>query len=191
MNNIDFKSLVQSIKFFIALFPKKEFDRLKLLKLLWFADRYHLYKYGVLLFSSDRYVMMKHGPVLSTVNDVLKKEFSFIDSDIAESYVDENIETDGDTVKVKGNIDEEFLSESQKEALIFTYKRFGGKNLIKFSHLFPEWKNNFSDYKNRVEITSLELLEELDDDAKRTLDDDIIEIFTISKEKKDFLADMM
>src|SRR5207253_6716088 len=52
--------------------PIRKLNKMKALKLLFFADRYHLRKYGRLV-SDCAYFAMKHGPVASEAKNVAEE----------------------------------------------------------------------------------------------------------------------
>lgn len=62
-------------------------DRVKLIKLLWAADRYHLRAHGRMVSGTD-YVAMVHGPVSSLALDVAQISKEFALSGEAASYVE-------------------------------------------------------------------------------------------------------
>lgn len=111
-----------------------------LLKILYFADRYHLRRFGFLA-SGDRYCAMKLGPVASATYDILRKRFPR-DANSAEiSLLDDVVDADVYSVEIKPQERDE-LSESFIEALDFSIKEFGGYTQFELSdmtHDFPEW----------------------------------------------------
>ncbi|MBM4162672.1 MAG: DUF4065 domain-containing protein [Ignavibacteria bacterium] len=117
-----------------------------LLKLAFFADRYHVRKYARPV-SFDEYFAMKLGPVPSnllntiTLQDFLGKEFSIVEG--------HDVRLNDPT---KANFEE--LSESDVEALDFALAHFAGvgeKNefdLADLTHAYPEWDQ----YKERFKV---------------------------------------
>ena len=119
-------------------------DKVKLVKLLYFADKYHLIKYGRTI-TNDEYWAMPHGPVGSNAKDVLEfNEFTMSknECDFAKTLIAQAGEK---SFKVKENVDVfsfDFLSESDMEALNFVIKNFGTMDTWKirdYSHKYPEW----------------------------------------------------
>jgi len=118
------------------------FSKVYLLKMLYFADRYHIRHYGNLL-SNDSYVAMKLGPVASITYDILKKLPTLKippDADYL-SAVKELDEYDV-VIEIQGD---NKLSKSAKIALDFTVRengRYDWKKQSRLSHCFPEWKKH-------------------------------------------------
>ena len=111
-----------------------------LLKLLFFADRYHVRQY-IRPVTTDSYVAMPNGPVASFLYDVFKGAYPSI-PDINRIDYDVQVQTSDDKF--------DDLSESDKEALEFAIKnfsRFTYGQLINLSHEYPEWKR----YSKRFE----------------------------------------
>jgi hypothetical protein len=63
------KVAIETILYLATKSTNPALDRIT--KLLYFADRFHLAKYGRFI-CGDRYIAMKHGPVPSGVYDILK-----------------------------------------------------------------------------------------------------------------------
>ena len=111
-------------------------DKISILKLLFFADIYHLRKYGRTI-SNDSYCAMQNGPVASKTYDLLKSISN-----------EQELEKDGlYNIKSRGAFlereDYDCLSDTDIEALDFSinnFSKFSSKELIRISHLYPEWK---------------------------------------------------
>ncbi len=105
-------------------------------KLLYFADRIHLERYGRLI-SGDSYVAMKHGPVPSGAYDIMKAVRGdgtcTVDEEAQEAFrVDGSHE-----VVPRREANELFFSESDLECLheaVERYGRLGFKELTRLSH---------------------------------------------------------
>ncbi|MBQ9180774.1 SocA family protein [Candidatus Saccharibacteria bacterium] len=63
----------QALGFLLSLDDNHKMDRVKLIKLLWAADRLHLRKYGRTISESDYYAMA-HGPVCSLALDIAQMD---------------------------------------------------------------------------------------------------------------------
>lgn len=115
-------------------------NKMKALKLVFFADRYHLRKYGRLI-TNDNYVAMQHGPVPSATKDIAEAN-DYLD-DATKSYSQEFVKPSGNlNLKSLKEVDESTLSESDLEALQFAWGTFG--HLTQFqlrdvTHSYPEW----------------------------------------------------
>lgn len=111
-------------------------DKISILKLLFFADRYHLRKYGRTI-SNDSYCAMQNGPVASKTYDLLKSISN-----------EQELKKDGlYNIKSRGAFlereDYDCLSDTDIEALDFSinnFSKFSPKELIRISRLYPEWK---------------------------------------------------
>ena len=116
-------------------------DKLALLKLLFFADRYHIRHYGISMLM-DNYCAMSLGPVCSKTYDLIKKGLYYdglIDSE--REFVDSHISCIDDTVSVKDTGTDE-LSVSDREAMDFSIKNFANftpYDLSQITHAYPEW----------------------------------------------------
>lgn len=136
----DYKKATQAINYL----TKKEggqIDKLKLIKLVYLADRYHLRRYGRPMVN-DAYFAMPLGPVGSSVKDIA--EFSgFLDGSeltYAVTYLGRGgVEN---TVVSIADVDTGVFSKSEIEALDFAYNEFGGQSapsLVNITHRYPEW----------------------------------------------------
>lgn len=119
-----------------------ETDKLKLVKLMYLADKYHLIRYGRTI-TNDDYYAMEYGPVGTTVKDVLSfNDFSLSSREY--SYLTTLIEKTGDYTLAPKGVDIPFdtLSETDREALDFVIERFGKMSsweLSEYTHKYPEW----------------------------------------------------
>jgi len=150
-----------------------EATKLKVLKLVFLADKYHLIRYGRTV-TGDDYYAMEHGPIGSTVKDVL--EFNrFTLSDNEYEYASKLLDKIDDiTLKAKPGIqlgELEMLSESDIEALDLIIERFGkmtASDLRKYTHRYPEWEQYRELFENnqtkRERLKTEELLSTLPDD---------------------------
>lgn len=136
----DYKKATQAINYLI----KKEggkIEKLKLIKLVYLADRYHLRRYGRPIVN-DTYFAMPLGPVGSSVKDIA--EFSdFLaqeEVDYASKFISRGQQMH--TVVSLAEVDNKVFSQSELEALEFAYKEFGKDtpiNLVNITHNYPEW----------------------------------------------------
>ncbi len=120
-------------------------NKLKALKLVFFADRYHLRKYGRTV-TNDRYFAMNYGPVPSGTKDIA--EMGEFLGQQEQLYAQQFLQRDPDDVhgfKSIGEFDPNVFSESDREALAFAIKNFGlvdSFQLAELTHLYPEWKRH-------------------------------------------------
>lgn len=136
----DYKKATQAINYL----TKKEggqIDKLKLIKLIYFADRYHLRRYGRPMLN-DAYFAMPLGPVGSSVKDIA--EFSDFLAEEERGYASKYFARGGqnNTVVSVSEVDTNVFSKSEVEALDFAYNKFGkylAPTLINIAHRYPEW----------------------------------------------------
>ena len=118
-------------------------NKLKALKLIFFADRYHLRKFGR-PGSECTYYAMTHGPVASEAKEVA--EAGDLLPAPVRNYACKFLEkkSDYDYVSV-AEVDKSVLSESDLEALTFAWENFGYQpkyQLRDITHHYPEWKRH-------------------------------------------------
>jgi len=147
----------------------------KLMKLLFFADKYHLKEYGKPIFF-DRYIKEKMGPValktysiLSSINDSEKEDFKDeIDKllewiDVEEKDVNKTYPML--TFKKKKEFCKDYFSKSELsilEKVFKEFKYFTAQMISEYSHLLKEYKNkSISD-----DISYEEMAEEMGDYVK-------------------------
>lgn len=126
---------------FLAQQEGGKINKMKALKLIWLADRYHLRKYGKLI-SNDTYFALKNGPVASGTRDLLESS-SFLEDGHSE-YSGRYISADDKyTYSSIAELDKKVFSKADLETLSLIYQKFGGLgkyDLSELSHEFPEWK---------------------------------------------------
>ena len=169
----------QTINYFVRKFPDLRLNKMKALKLLWAADRYHLRKYGRPIVG-DNYVAMKNGPVQSVTKDILERD-SYLQDQV--EYGDKFLKIVGYELESIAGVDENVFSDTDLEALEFAFVNFGDLDkweLCELTHKYPEWK------KFKEELLSKRILVEVMDytdffknsiipDDNFTLDKDILE----------------
>ena len=136
--DFDYRKATQALNHF-ALKQGGKINKLKALKLIYFADRYHLRKYGRLI-TNDTYVAMKNGAVPSSTRDILQKT-GFIGTK-EKDYANRFILTSGYDLESNASPNDNVFSQSDIEAIEFAWKRFGhlGKYAIaRLTHEYPEW----------------------------------------------------
>lgn len=163
-------TIMQSL--FYILKNTGECDKLKLIKLLYLADKCHLIRYGRTILNDDYYAM-EYGPVGTTVKDILSFDYPTNISKNEFEYLNKLIEKAGaHGYKAKTvDIPLDMLSETDIEALDFIIKTFGNKEsfeLSEYTHKYPEWVQYEDSFKNgvvkRMRLKTEELLSVLGDD---------------------------
>lgn len=152
--NFDYRKSIQAVNYFVRKFPDVQLNKMKALKLLWAADRYHLRKYGRPVVE-DTYVAMKYGPVPSATRDILESN-SYLENEV--NYASKYLVTEGYNLKSLSNTELKVLSETDIEALEFAFANFGNLGIWPFcelTHDYPEWekfKTELLSEKSQVEL---------------------------------------
>lgn len=121
---------INAILFFANKSPDNKIDRLKLMKLLWIADRIHLNRFGRTVLR-DCHFALPHGPILSKTMNLSKDSIENI------------LWVDGLNIFAEDKFDNKYFSESDISVLEEVWNLYGRmhpKRLEDFSHEFPEWK---------------------------------------------------
>jgi uncharacterized phage-associated protein len=193
MNKIQFtfnpQKSTQALNFF-AIKQGGQVNKMKALKLIFLADRYHLRKYGRLI-TNDTYVAMKHGPVPSTTRDIA--EFNDYLDEAEKHYSSHYVESDNLKLKSKKKIDVTVFSESDLEALNFVWDNFGHYDqfqLRDITHSYPEWKkhSNTLNHGSCINMNILDFLKDPDELVDKSLDLDkkVHKTFELSDEDREF-----
>ncbi|OGP53603.1 MAG: hypothetical protein A2Y65_02700 [Deltaproteobacteria bacterium RBG_13_52_11] len=168
---IETSKIIQALCYLLS--KVKKADKLKLVKLLYLADKYHIIRYARTV-SNDEYWAMDYGPVGSTAKDILGFDREFLSKEF--EYAEKMLTKVSQNFFVQGTdcaIEElNKLSETDIEALDFVAEKFGSLSthqLIKLTHRYPEWAQYKELFKNqmtrRERIEDRELLSVLDDDV--------------------------
>jgi len=185
----DYKKTTQSLNY-LAEKSGGQINRMKALKLIYFADRYHLRKYGRLI-TNDTYYAMDNGPVASGAKDIAEGS-DFIGRE-AQNYASDYIETFSKyDLKSKQATDKAEFSGSDLEALDYALDKFGHLDewgIVDLTHKYPDW------YKHGP---SLKLADRIEMDVNDFFDDSTFEIdmcFPLTDEEKamrrDHLEEML
>ena len=111
---------------------------MKLIKLLYLADREALLRWGRTI-STDRYVSMDRGPVLSRVLDLATDGE---DPGMPSIWASSITEPSNYEVELRGDADDDELSEAEVQLLDQVFAKHGKMSrweLVKFTHTLPEW----------------------------------------------------
>lgn len=132
------------------------------LKLFFFAQRYHLRKYGRLI-AKDKFVAMKHGPVASLAFDIMKGNLKAIKNSDDKKYINEILELIPKWyIKIKKDIEYDELSESDIEALDFALDNFGDLDqwqLVDETHKYAEWKKHEAEISENRKSVNMNILD--------------------------------
>lgn len=139
------KAAVQAVDYILKnSSPISVLDKLTILKLLFFAERYSLRKYAQSI-TNDQFRAMRCGPVASATYDIIG--FKGTVALQHEAYAQEILSQEGTySVKSKNALitreDYDELSDTDIEALDFSIKEFGkysSSKLIDITHKYTEW----------------------------------------------------
>lgn len=185
--NFDYRKATQALNFF----SRKEggvINKMKALKLVYFADRYHLRKYGRFI-TNDVYFAMQYGPVPSAVKDIAEAS-DFLD-DNERDYSLHYIKSGQLVLHSMNIVENEVFSETDLESLSFAWDTFGHLNqfeLAELTHEYPEWKKHEQvlHMDSRVQMQLEDFLKDPDTSANKC--------FELNEEDKvarsDHLAEM-
>ncbi len=159
MPEISYKKETQALNFF-AHKKDGQINKMKAIKLVYLADRFHLRKYGRPIVG-DKYYAMKYGPVGSQTKNIAELSHA---SDDAISYAKKYIKPisvhkkNDSFVSIRKN-DLSVFSKTDIECLESIYKNFSDKDqfeLAELTHKYPEWLKHEKDLKEggrrRVEM---------------------------------------
>lgn len=153
MYEYDKNAALAAVLYVASRLNRADFHRV--FKLLYFADKYHLEKFGRLI-ASDRYIAMKEGPVPSATYDIFKAlrgDFKFINAELVHEF-SEGIEVcDHHFVRPRAEPDLDNLSDSDIEALDHALAEYGDKSrdeLIDLSH-DEAWRAAIPNYEMTAE----------------------------------------
>lgn len=180
---VEIGTIIESVSYLLQKLGKT--DKVKIIKLLFFADKYHLVKYGRTV-TNDDYWAMPHGPVGSNIKDVLEFNNSTMSENelrLAKSRFTPTAFKK--SFKVQSSFDANlcnFLSETDIEALDFVIENFGHMGtweIRDYSHLYPEWKQYEESFKNgqtrREKLCLNELVSVIATDPYDFSDEDLTE----------------
>lgn len=143
MNTLTLTSYRKAIQALNLLASKKggSINKMKAIKLIYFADRLHLRKYGRPIVG-DMYFAMKLGPVGSRVKRSADFEEDLPEavSDYARKYIRPS-EDKKTVISIKAP-DRDVFSETDLQCLKSVYEVFADRDqfeLAKLTHTYPEW----------------------------------------------------
>lgn len=158
------KKTTQALNFF-ARQSGGRINKMKALKLLFFADRFHLRKYGRPI-TNDEYFAMGYGPVPSGAKDLA--EGSDFRPDVEKAYSSQFVDpVDRYEFASISDVDAVVFSATDQEALAYVWDHFGSLDqfaLADLSHQYPEWKKHeaalSSESSSRVKMSFSDFLED-------------------------------
>ncbi len=170
--NFDYRKATQVLNFYITK-AGGVINKMKALKLVYLADRYHLRKYGRLI-TNDTYFAMDFGPVPSGVKDIA--EASEFLGEEEKRYSSKYIEPiDKLNIRSVDKPDNNVFSESDIEALNFAWQQFGHLRqfkLAELTHEYPEWKRHKKSLEldSRIQMHLEDFFEDPEKDIEKCFD---------------------
>jgi len=151
MKKFDIEKVANAIKFFLNN-NVQYLGKTKLMKLLFFADKLHLQKFGKPIFY-DRYFKLPFGPVptltlniIDSLNEIENQDLRVYTEkfkkhiEIEEQQID-NIKQN--RFKILNEFDKDYFSKSEIEVLkqiTKEYRDLNAKDISEISHKLPEYK---------------------------------------------------
>jgi len=163
--SFSYRKVTQALNFF-ARQDGGTINKMRSLKLLFFADRYHLRKYGRPI-TNDEYFAMDYGPVPSGAKDLA--ESSVFRPNVEKEYAERFIAPSEDLLSFRSVacVDDLVFSKTDLEALHFAwdaFRRFNAFDLAELTHVYPEWKKHEAALKSGVNSrVKMHYLDFLDD----------------------------
>lgn len=164
MQSYSIEKVANAIIFFIDN-QVENLGKTKLMKLMFFADNYHLKKYMRSIFA-DTYIKLPYGPVptltlgtIDSINEFEKEDFqNYVDDFL--KYIVVNEQYDGKyrktTFAKKQEFDSDLFSISEIEVLkqiSEEFKKYTASQISEYSHTFDEYK--FTDDNQVIDIASI------------------------------------
>ena len=159
MNQEEIETAAQAVHYMLSRMGPS--DQLKIIKLVFLADKYHLLHLGRTI-TRDDYLAMKRGPVPSMVCNVVYRNEDFLPENalgIPDKFF---ILKPNWIIEARGTSEYDLLSESDKSAIDFVVSKFGHKDhgwLIDYVHTFPEWKKHSAAINGGVRSVEMDLLD--------------------------------
>lgn len=122
----DIQSFIQPVLYILNK-AEEPLDAHKIAKILYFADREHLAKYGTSI-TGDTYYKMQYGPVPSTVYDIIKAvqgKRSTISAEVVATFLAVNSER---KITANRSFDEDEFSPSEIKCLDASIKEYADKS---------------------------------------------------------------
>lgn len=138
------RRIVQIVCYFLSLDDNRKMNYMKLVKLIWAADRMHARRYGRTITGADYYAL-KHGPVCSIALDVMKNDEIYIDDD-DRCFISYYLTCNPSEYSIAMSVEPDYslLSKTNKDIIRNAYDKlamFDEKKLADdISHRYPEWK---------------------------------------------------
>jgi len=140
----DAKKTVQVINYLLNK-AEPECTKLKLLKLIFYADREHLRRYGRTI-TGDNYFALEHGPVASSTKVILDDDTDPKTRSYSSQYLRV---VDNRTIESLQETDEDEFSESDQEILDEIIQKYGSLSASKLRAMTHEEKAYIKNWESR------------------------------------------
>lgn len=172
----DEKKATEMAAYFLRKADGRRMSYLKLLKLLYIADREALRRWGYPL-TGDSYFSLDHGPVNSRIMDLIREDPQFLNSACWTNH----IQIEQYDVELMQDIPVGRLSQADIELLDEVFREYGHLNkyqLRDLTHDFPEWEDPKG---SRLPITYQDILKAVGrlDEAEEIAEE--IEMYNFAK----------
>lgn len=191
----NYKKAVQILAWLLRHYDSGVANKLLLIKLVYFADKFHLRKYGRTV-SGDEYNALPYGPVATRVLDLANQDEEHLPLDALALASDIfMLERGGKFLRlIDINGLNDSLSKTDIEALEFAFNKFGRENpfkLAELTHKYPEWAKHKEEVrsednpkgKGRVPMDIRDFLEDAPDGLEKC--------YPLSEEDKRFVLDII
>jgi len=161
---------------------KQPLSKLRITKLLYFIDKYHIRKYGRFVLN-DRYYRLPFGPVpflsLIYINDFFKPEVRISGKKVGKNPLEEYFSATKyrkyDALSLKKDVNLNSLSDSDLEAIEQVIKKYGNfatSRLVDISHNEKTWKETIEPKEIEPELFLDGLPEEEKEAIKKLIEID-------------------
>ncbi|MFH1213418.1 MAG: Panacea domain-containing protein [Candidatus Neomarinimicrobiota bacterium] len=175
----EYRKAAQCLNYF-AIQEGGKINKMKALKLVYFADRFHLRKYGRPI-TNDEYFAMKKGPVPSNIKDICEMNDIFFEDKEKNYYNRFLSRVNKYEYRSIAPLDANVLSESDVEALQHVWKALGSRDqyeLAEITHLYPEWMKHEESLKTNPRIR-MNIEDFLDDSGREP-----VRCYELNKDEK-------
>lgn len=162
--NHTFKKILETILFIAGKAPIP--DKFHIAKILYFADKYHLEKYGRTI-CNDYYIAMDGGPVPSKTYDLIKDVEGKGWTTILSKEAKESFKVEGHFIKPLREANSDYLSESDMECIIKAINNYGN---MTFEDLKKESHDEAYNSADQDGVIPLQAIINTLDDAESILD---------------------
>lgn len=169
--NVNIKKALEAVLFIAS--NCKEVGFHTICKLCFYADEYHLNKYGRPVIG-DNYVALQYGPVPTTIYDILKEDpllFEVLGEE-NQPFIVQKVGSKPIVIPQR-QADLDYFSKSDIEAIKYAISKYADLSfgeLTEVSHSHPAWKNagacSQMNYEDFIDPNNIDLINELRENAQ-------------------------